>query len=660
MAKEKVSEKIDQLSEELEVASRAYYYGDEIISDAEFDAKLAELKKLETDHPELKWKNSPTDRIGSDLDTSLEEYPHSFPVVSLDKVYTEQDLEKFKKSVFSKNPRGWGIVFSVEPKIDGMSIVLYYRNGELERALTRGDGKVGNDITANAKTISGLPFTLDDHTGYLAVRGEAVIYREDFEEILEKEPDIKNARNFVAGLMKRKDSRAVAKYRVHFVAYDLVLLDTKPEMYSDRDAMEWLDISGFETVDVKFVDFDSIESAIRVQREKNKEELPYATDGVVVKVDSFALREKLGYSHSSPNWAIAYKFESEEASTVLKGVTYQVGRTGKVTPIADLEPVWLNGTVVKRASLHNEDLMKQLGLKYGDTVVVSKRGEIIPQVERVEFHSSGAPIEFTKTCPSCGSILVRDGAHTFCNNRQCRSRVIAQLSFFVSKSHMDIDGMSGKAIETLYDLFFITSPEDLYLFDYDMLLDVPGFGKSTVEKFKSEIEKSKKATFIRLLKSLGISGLGERTVDLLFAAGYDSLEKLFEATADKLVMIQGIGVSTAMEIEIGLEEYENVLIRFKQMGFSMEAEIEKKKIAPVGGPLSGMYFGLTGEFENYKPRKALLEKIRSLGGEGEEGVSSKTTHLVIGNKPGGGKLKKAEKMGIPVISEQDIEEMMRK
>jgi len=655
-------ERLFKLTKKLNDCSKKYYDGNPEISDFEFDSLLKELKNLETKYPELKEKNSPTDRVGSDLNTKLTEIKHSFPVLSLDKAYNENDLKRFENNFkpFESDP-----VIVVQPKIDGMSIVLYYTDGKLDYALSRGDGKRGNDITANVKTIKDIPYSINSR-GKIAIRGEAVMYKEDFKEIQKENPEFKNARNLVSGLMKRKDSKSIAKYPIHFIAYDYVPLESTQVFNIDSVQMTYLNDNGFnitQTFSMKYSDFQfNLNDYIKTNYISI---FPYDADGIVAKLNDLELRNKIGLSNHAPKWAFAWKFDSLEAVTKILDIQYQVGRTGKITPLAILEPVELLGTTVSKASLHNAELLLELGVNIGDDVIVSKHGEIIPQVDGLSKKNSiGVYVPITN-CPCCGTKLVKNGVHQFCpNSDSCSEQIIGTLTFFVGKECMDIDTMSESTIIKLIDNFGIKDPFDLYILNFERLYGIEGFGTSRIEKFKEEIEKSKSSPFSKLIKSLGFEGIGNSTAKLLIESGYNSFDKLINAKYEDIIRIKGIGNSLANQITTIFKEKEDVFRKFESIGFKLYEEEEMKfnemtEMNEGSGELKGKYFGLTGNFDNYKPRKLLIDKIRSLGGQAEEAVSSKTTHLVIGNKPGGSKLSKAEKMGIPVLSEEEFEAMIK-
>ena len=664
MNKEQAKERIEQLRKELREANYKYYVlAQPDMSDYEFDKKLEELQKLEKEFPEFDDPNSPTRRVGGEPVKEFPTVKHRYPMLSLEKSYNIDDLRdwitRISKLVDEK------FTFCVELKYDGVSLSNRYVDKKLVQSLTRGDGISGDDVTQNARTIRTLPLVLkgDDVPPEILVRGEAMISRENFEKINlhQKEEGLEtyaNARNLAAGTLKLQDPKMVAKRNLDFIAYNL-LGDSLP-IDNQYDSLKKIEEWGF------FVPHDYIKAG-------NLEEImdfildwgvkrfdfPYDTDGIVVKVNEFDIREKLGSTAKAPRWAMAYKFPAERKLTRLLSVDFQVGRTGKVTPVANLEPVQLAGTVVKRATLHNEDNMKKLDLHEGDYVYIEKAGEIIPQVVGVEKSKrkpDAKPIRFIDHCPVCNTPLIRDGADYFCvNSATCQPQIIAQIEHFVGRKAMNIEGLGGETIELLYKQGLIQNVADLYDLKADDIKNLERLGEKSAQNIIESIQKSKKQSFEKLLYALGIRHVGETTAKLL-ARHFKNIDHLIKAQPEEITAIKGIGEKIAESIHNYFSNPDNIALinRLKQAGLKFEIDETEENI---DNKLNGKKFVISGTFQNFS-RSDIKKSIEKNGGKLVSAISKNVDFLLAGDKPGPSKISKAKSLGIPIISEEDYLSMI--
>ncbi len=660
-----VKERIEFLIEEIRRHERLYYVdATPEISDREFDVLFDELKTLENQNPGLEDVNSPTRRVGSDIDNSFPEYKHTVPVLSLDKVYDIESLWKWIEKVRKNSETS--VSFTIEEKLDGASIVLYYKDGALQAAVTRGNGIVGNDVTANVRTIKQVPLKVSEK-GEFAVRGEIYIEKKDFEKFNSRfDNKYSNPRNLAAGSLRNVKSSVVASVPMKLGVYEGFFKDN---IRSHVENLEYLKALGFaigsstgyfseSSTESQLYrgDFTKVESWVE-NSIKSRNDLGYEIDGLVIKVNEYEIRDNLGYTSHHPRWAVAMKFESPEAVTVLKDVVIQIGRNGRVTPVAMLEPVNLAGSVVSRATLHNQEYIETLELGRGDTVTISKRGDIIPAVEKViEKAKENAELyEFEKVCPFCETELEKDGAHHFCKNIECPERMRRRLAFFVGRNQMDIDTLGGKTLAFLFDKGFVRDIADLYTFDYSKLLGEEGFKEKKISNIVESVEKSRKQPFSKLLVSLGFEGIGAKAVKDLISNGYNSFKKLTDLAAkgeaESLVEIDGIGETIAQLVITHFSNRANVelISRLETAGFSMEEEIT----LPEGNLFENQVWVITGSFDNFKPRSKAGEIVVAEGGKVTGSVTGKTTHLLAGEKAGS-KLDKAEKLGVEVVSEDEF------
>ncbi len=552
-----MSSKVQQEIADLKKLIRKWdkeYYVDSLpsVEDFVYDKHILRLQELESKYPEYKTLDSPTLKFGSDLLNDFKEVEHSAPILSLDKVY---DLDLLK-SWIDKIDFNNSFNISVEPKIDGCSIVLYYKDGVLEKALTRGNGKFGNDVTINVRTIRYIPLFLDEKVD-LVLRGEVYITKENFLKInkfLEK--PYTNSRNLASGILRRVDSREVANFPLNIFIYDF--LNAGLEFKTNDLATARLKKLGFKVNPlIRFFDLkNSIGEVLNYIADitKKRDSFEYEIDGVVLKVSDFALRERLGYTAHHPKWAMAYKFEALSDFSRVNSIVVQVGRSGKITPVANIDKVFVSGAFITSATLHNQDYIRSIGLNVGDVVKVSRRGDVIPAVEMVINKFSTGFFKVPDNCPACKTAVVKEGAHFFCPNNNCPSVAVERIKYFCSKNCMDIEGFSDKIISFLFEKKFIFSEIDLYTFDFYKLLEFKGFKDRKINNLINSIEASKKKPFSKLLLSMGIKDLGENTIMLLFLNNLNSFSKLFKLCQDRyfafstLLKIKGIGEKIALNI----------------------------------------------------------------------------------------------------------------
>ncbi len=658
-----IEKKIRELRRLITEHQKNYYSGHPIISDPEFDALFDELLALEKAFPQFYDPNSPTSRVGSDLDTSLEEKPHKISVLSLDKCYSINELNTYLQRTAQKTGQSFQIM--IEPKIDGISLVLYYERGELEYALTRGNGYSGNDVTMNVRTVGSIPLYIN-YKQPLVVRGELYILKTDFQMIQQQNPDMEyaNPRNLAAGIIRRKNSRDAARFPLKFFAYEghfnEELFSTHEQILKKLNLLKFPVNSQIQLF--KMEDTVSIKKWVS-EAVETRNELPYEIDGLVVKINELSFHAELGDTDHHPRWAIAYKFEAPMASTILRDVIFQVGRGGRITPVAILEPVLIAGSTITRATLHNEDYLSALELSLNDRVAVSKRGDVIPAIEEVLDHNSTLfhPVVFPSQCPSCAHLLIKDGAHHFCMNSACQARKLGQLIFFASKDMIDLQRLGEKTIEFLFDRGFISDVTDFYFFDYNRLLEFEGFKEKKIQNIQEAIEKSKSKPFSTLLAALGLKDLGPKVIERLFQNGYHSLKNLQLAAQQNdpsiFLTIDGIGDKLAQRIVHIFSDPKTIqlLQKFKSIGFNLE---ESQPLgSPKQGPFSGQTWVITGTFDRFQPREKAATEIIQRGGKITSSVTGKTTHLLAGKNPGS-KYDKALTLKKIIVSETDFTDML--
>ena len=659
---------IQALSEKINYHSDLYYQkSTSEISDLEFDQLLKQLIKLEEQFPELKLPDSPAQRVGGTINKEFPSVVHKYPMLSLGNTYSQQELEDFDGRV-AKGLDGEAYEYFCELKFDGTSISLTYENGLLAYGATRGDGVRGDDVTANVKTIKSLPLRIKSKNApkEFEVRGEIFLPKNVFKQLNKDREDIgeetyANARNTGSGTLKMQDSSEVAKRKLDCYLY--YLLGDDIEVKTHSEAISKLESWGFQ-VSPTYRKCKSITEVLKYihQWEKGRTELPLETDGVVIKVNDLDQQERLGYTAKSPRWAIAYKYKSESLSTRLNGITYQVGRTGAITPVAELEPVLLAGTTVKRASLHNANEIARLDLKMGDYVFVEKGGEIIPKVTGVDLSKrkeKAKLIEYITNCPECKTELIRvEGeANHYCpNEKGCPPQIKGRIEHFIGRKSMDIDSMGEKTIEQLYNLGLIKSPADLYDLKKEDLLKLEGFKELSVKNILSGIEASKVTPFASVLFAIGIRYVGKTVAEKL-ARYFKSIDTIAKATYDELLGAPEVGEKIAQSVVAFFSRPENIreIDRLKKAGLQLASdEKEPEKVSSI---LENKSFVISGTFQKYE-RDHLKDIIIANGGRVLSGVSGKLDYLVAGENMGPSKLEKAEKLGVKIISEHEFDQML--
>lgn len=669
MTAQDAQKRITELTEKINYYNQKYYQEHiSEISDYEFDMLLAELIRLENEFPQFRAEDSPTQRIGGTITKEFPTVKHTYPMLSLANTYTEAAVKDFDERVKRFLNTSEPIEYVCELKFDGVSISLIYENGIFKQAITRGDGVQGDDVTPNIKTIRTLPLKIKANVpNRFEVRGEIFISKEQFEKLNQEREDIgetlfANPRNTASGTIKLQDSAEVARRGLD--AYLYFVLGENLPFQTHYEALQALEQWGFQ-VSKTYRLCRNIEEVLAYlhEWEHKRHHLPVETDGVVVKVNSFALQNELGTTAKSPRWAIAYKYKAETASTILESITYQVGRTGAITPVAELTPVQLAGTIVKRASLHNANEIERLGLRIGDMVFVEKGGEIIPKVTGIDLSKRPAdsmPLQYITHCPECGTALIRkegEAVHYCPNEKGCPPQIKGKIEHFVQRKAMDISSLGEKIIEQLYQAGLIHNIADLYDLRIEELLPLERMGEKLATKILNNIEESKKVPFERVLFALGIRFVGA-TVAQKLAEYFGNLEKLQNATLVELLQVPEIGEKIAKSVLAYFQDADNLQIieRLQKAGLQFEMKNALKELKSE--KLNGLNFVISGVFEQFS-REGLKDEIEKNGGKVLSGISSKVNFLVAGNEAGPSKLEKAQKLGVKVISEQEFLELLR-
>lgn len=657
-----IKEQILQLRDELNKHNYNYYVLDNpTISDYEFDLKLKQLIALEQQHPEYFDVNSPSQRVGGEITKNFETLVHEHRMYSLDNSYSKEDLLDWETRI--KKLVDGNLEFTCELKYDGASISLTYENGLFVKAVTRGDGVQGDNVTANVKTIKSVPLQLQgDYPEKFDIRGEIVLPFEGFHKMNEERIEIgeepyRNPRNTASGSLKLQDSSEVAKRPLECLLYSIVgnNLNIKTQFEGLEKARSW----GFKVPQAaKLV--HSIDGVLEFINywDEHRHALPYETDGVVIKVNNLQQQEELGYTAKAPRWAIAYKFKAEQVSTRLNEITYQVGRTGAITPVANLEPVELAGTTVKRASLHNADQIEKLDIRVGDEVFVEKGGEIIPKIIAVDLSKRPAnsiPTQYITNCPECHTQLVRtegEAQHYCPNYNGCKPQIIGRIQHFISRKAMDIEGLGGETVALLVNEGLIQDYSDLYELTKEQVIPLERMAEKSAENLIKGIELSKEVPFERVLYALGIRYVGE-TVAKKLAKHYKSIEALANASHEDLILVDEIGVKIAESVVefFSSETNKGIINRLKKFG--VQLEISAEKLANQTNKLEGNIFVVSGVFHTVS-RDELKKLIEDNGGKVSSSISGKTNYVVAGDNMGPSKREKAEKLQVNIISEQDF------
>ena len=676
-----IEQQILELRERLNNYNYHYYVlSQPLISDFEFDKLLAELQKLEDAHPEFFDANSPTQRVGSDINQQFTQMKHEYPMLSLGNTYNEGEVADFYNRVANALNAPFEIV--CELKYDGTSISLTYENGELVRAVTRGDGEKGDDVTANVRTIRSIPLKLEKSTHLnnatsvtepvevpdkFEIRGEILMPWKVFEDLNKEreaaeEPLFANPRNAASGSLKLQNASEVAKRKLDAYLYYVLGENLPADTHSG--CLEAAKGFGFKTSDAVKV-CKSLQEVMDYIKywDTERKNLPVATDGIVLKVNDLTQQKNLGFTAKSPRWAIAYKFQAERALTTLLSVSYQVGRTGAITPVANLEPVQLSGTVVKRASLHNADIIEGLDLYIGDKVYVEKGGEIIPKITGVEASIRdlfAEKVEFIKNCPECGTPLVRDegeAAHYCPNEASCPPQIKGKMVHFVSRKAMNIDGLGEETIDLIYRNGLVKNIADLYTLKLIDLALLDRLGDKSGRKILASLEKSKSVPFERVLFALGIRYVGE-TVAKKLASALENIDNIMSATAEQLACIDEIGEVIAKSVEDYFKVPANRELVERLRSFGLQMEISKEKAALKTDKLAGKIIVISGTFEKHS-REQLKELIELNGGKNSSSISSKTDFILAGANMGPAKEEKANKLGIKMINEDEFLELIK-
>ncbi len=649
------AQEILELRRELNQANYEYYVKDDpTMSDYDYDHKLRRLEELEGAHPELITPDSPTQRVGGKALESFTQVTHRVPLESLQDVFDFDELRAFDQRVRGVEPK---VSYSVEPKVDGLSVALEYQDGQFVRGATRGDGLVGEDVTENLKTVKSIPLSIHDVPGTLIVRGEVYMPKKVFHALNEErekrgEALFANPRNAAAGSLRQLDPKIAAQRRLDIAVFNIQWAENE-DFHSHTQGINYLADKGFKVI--PHVICSSIEEAVaQVQAiGEGRENYPFDIDGAVIKVDDLAQRQTLGSTAKFPRWAAAYKYPPEVKTSRLTDIVIQVGRTGVLTPKAVLEPVRLAGTTVTNATLHNQDFITEKDIRIGDTVLVRKAGEIIPEVLSVVMEKrpvDAVPYRFPEVCPECGAPVARDedGAHIRCTGAECPAQLLRNLAHFASRDAMDIEGLGIAVVENLVKAGLVKTPGDLYFLREEDVAELERMGKKSAQNLLSAIEKSKSQDLSRLLFAFGIRQVGQKAGKIL-AQRFGSLDNLQAATVEELTQVDDIGAITAQSIVdwFASPQSQHLIARLKEAGVNMQAEQkgEDQRFA-------GKTFVLTGTLDRFTRAEA-TKMIEDRGGKAAGSVSKKTTYVVAG-EAAGSKLRKAQELGVPVLTQEEF------
>ena len=658
-----IQQKIEQLREELNQHTYNYYVLDTpTISDFDFDITLKELEKLEEANPEFFDSNSPTQRVGGEITKNFTTITHKNRMYSLSNSYSKQDLFDWEKRI-QKILGTTDIEYTCELKFDGASINLIYENNQFVKAVTRGDGFQGDDVTANVKTIRSIPLSLKlDFVRDFEIRGEIILPLDGFQKmnkqrLAEGEEEYKNPRNTASGSLKLQDSTEVAKRPLDCLLYQVVTPERKYKTHFE--SLENARKVGFK-VPKTIILANSIAQVFNFvdNWDAKRHELPYETDGVVIKVNNLQQQEELGYTAKSPRWAIAYKYKAVQVSTILREITYQVGRTGAITPVANLEPVELAGTIVKRASLHNADQIEKLKIRIGDRVFVEKGGEIIPKIIAVDFtkrSENSKPTVYATHCPECNTKLIRtegDAKHYCPNEFGCAPQITGRIQHYISRKAMNIDGLGGETVDLLRKEGLIQNYADLYNLKAEQIIPLERMAEKSAENIIVGIEKSKEIPFEKVLFALGIRFVGE-TVSKKLAKYFKSIDNLMTSTFEELINVDEIGDRIAQSIVDFSSDLRNIQLINRLKSAGIQLEVSSESIENQTDKLQGQIFVVSGIFHQLT-RNELKKAIEDNGGKVSSSISKKTSFIVAGDNMGPSKLAKAKDLGIEIISEQDF------
>lgn len=658
-----INQRMNELIEEINRYNEAYYQNNEsLISDQEFDQLLAELIQLEQDNPLFARSDSPSQKVGGTITKEFKSVIHQFPMLSLGNTYNETDLRDFDERV-KKGLEGEAYEYVCELKFDGVALSFWYTNGILQKGVTRGDGTRGDDITANVKTIKSLPVRVNSTVLPVSyeIRGEGYMPITSFdrinaEKITKGDQPLANPRNAASGTFKMQDSAEVARREMECYIYSY--LGNENPFNSHSDALAHLKLVGFSVSPTYRVcaSIDEVLTYIEDWSDK-RNELPLNTDGIVIKVNDFGQQERLGFTAKSPRWAIAFKYPSEIARTRINSVSYQVGRTGNVTPVANLEPVYLAGTVIKRASIHNANEMERLDLREGDTVFIEKGGEIIPKITGVDtsVRKEGNAFVFPNQCPSCATELVRlEGeANHYCpNDTGCPPQIKGKIEHFIARKALNIENLGTETVDLLFEKGIVQNVADLYDLSAEKFIGLEGFQAKSIQNILSSVAKSKEIPFRQVLFGLGIRHVGATIAEKL-VLHFHSLENIIQASLDELIAVPEIGERIALSVNDYFAKAENTAIieRLKKAGVQFSEEITEIVLETTA--LEGKTFVISGVFTGFD-RDELKAKIIANGGKVVSSISAKLDYLVAGENMGPAKLEKANSLSIPIISEDEF------
>ncbi len=649
-----------QLSEEIEGYNYAYYVLDNpTIEDYQYDTLMQEIYRLEKAYPELITPMSPSQRVGGMAESTFEKVQHTVQMGSLQDVFSFEEVRDFDSKV--RNALTKPPTYIVEPKIDGLSVSLEYRDGLFVRGSTRGDGFVGEDITENLRTIKSIPLRLKKSLPFIEVRGEVYMPKKSFEKLIKQqeidgEQLAKNPRNAAAGSLRQKDSKVTAKRELDIFIFNIQQIEGK-ELSSHKQSLDFMKELGFKVID-GYQEYTDINNAVKRIEEigEGRGELSYDIDGAVIKVDDFKDRTVLGATAKVPKWAVAFKYPPEEKETELKEIEINVGRTGALTPVAIFDPISLAGTTVSRATLHNQDIISDLDVRIGDTIIVRKAGEIIPEVLRVKEHKENSqPYHIPMICPACGAKAVKDEDEAVirCPNIDCPAQLLRNIVHFASRNAMNIDGLGDAIVELLVDRGYVKTVADLYTLTLADVMMLPGFKEKSSGNLINAIEKSKKNELDRLIFALGIKGIGQRSAALL-CQKFPSMDKIMNAEKEEIAEIENFGEILAESVYSAMREPHRIdlIKRLRKYGLNMSYTVKE-----TGKKLEGLKFVLTGTLPTMTrdEAKALIE---SNGGKCSGSVSAKTNYVLAG-EDAGSKLTKAQQLGISVISEAELLSMLK-
>ncbi len=657
------------LTQKINYYNTEYYQNsNSIVSDYDFDRLLERLIELESNFPELRLPDSPSMRVGGTITKDFETVYHKYPMLSLGNTYSADELMEFDKRI-AKALEEQSYSYFCELKFDGVAISLTYKDGVLDMGVTRGDGVRGDNITDNIKTIRSLPLRVKGKplSANFEVRGEVFMPKEVFEQlnatkVQQGEVPYANARNTTSGSLKMQDSSIVAQRKLDCYLYSL--LGENTGVTSHSTAIAQLESMGFNVSQTYSKCKDINEVLDYIQKwETKRHELPLETDGIVIKVDSVEQQQQLGFTAKSPRWAISYKYKAEDALTVLKNITYQVGRTGAVTPVAELEPVLLAGTTVKRASLHNANEIARLDLRIGDTVSVEKGGEIIPKITGVQLEErpdDAVTVQYISHCPECNTELVREegeAAHYCPNSDGCPPQIKGRIQHFIQRKAMDIDSLGERTIHQLFESGLVKSPADLYQLTFEDVYQLEGFKELSSNNLLKGISASKQVPFENVLFALGIRFVGKTVAEKL-AAHFRTIDGLSSANYEELIAVPEIGERIAQSVIdfFGSDQHRREVDRLKEVGLQMETLV--KEMVIESHALEGKSFVVSGVFSNYG-RDELKEHIKKHGGKVVSSISGKLDYLLAGDKMGPSKREKAEKLKVTILSEQEFENMLK-